>query len=274
MRLLIALITLCLSYPLLAAPRAVLPQRVISMSLCTDQLLLWLAETQQIAAVSHLAQDPLYSVYSDRAQKVTTHRADVETIVQLKPDMVLASRYERSQATRILQRLGFNVVIVDDPITVEQIGDQVLLVANLLEKQEIAQRALAEIKQQLELLQKNRIAKKELVVSLSANGYQQGRHSMHNQFMNRIGLKTVADQLQWESDGSLSIEQFVRLKPALLIRYNNEQGGSLAERWTQHPALKSHKTQQRIVDLNIAEWICVGPWTVAAALRLQHTLQQ
>ena len=41
--------------------------RIVSINLCTDQLLLLLAPRSRIASVSHLAANPLYSAYADRA---------------------------------------------------------------------------------------------------------------------------------------------------------------------------------------------------------------
>ncbi len=250
------------------------PQRVVSMSLCTDQLLLWLAEPEQVAAVSYLAHDPMYSHFAHKAKMVQPHRADVETIMSLQPDLVLASRFERSQATAMLQRLGVNVVVIDSPLNVDQMDDFILNVANAIGQRDKAQTELAEMQRRLQDLSRVTANRTMLAVSLSANGYQQGRDSLHNQLLHLAGLQTAADRLQWQFDGNLSLEQLVQLQPKVFLFNDSEQGFSLAERWARHPVLRALSAHTRLIELRTADWICPGPWTIDAAMRLQQELKQ
>ncbi|MEW8692284.1 MAG: hypothetical protein AB2535_14510, partial [Candidatus Thiodiazotropha endolucinida] len=43
------------------------PRRVVSVNLCSDQLLLMLADPQQVASVSYLSRDPDSSFVADAA---------------------------------------------------------------------------------------------------------------------------------------------------------------------------------------------------------------
>ena len=66
-----------------AAEDAVAPVRVVSQTVGSDELLLALAEPEQIAALSHIARDPAYSVVAAEAKKFPQiTQGDAETILK------------------------------------------------------------------------------------------------------------------------------------------------------------------------------------------------
>jgi len=69
------------------------PQRLVSICLQGDQLLLQLAPRERIAALSQFAADPDLSAHWEQARGIPVARDNAEGLVQLKPDLVLASIY-------------------------------------------------------------------------------------------------------------------------------------------------------------------------------------
>ena len=69
------------------------PQRIVSLSLCTDQILLQLVEKERIAAITFLGIDPIYSYEWQAAQGITTHSGLAESIIPLQPDLIIGSTY-------------------------------------------------------------------------------------------------------------------------------------------------------------------------------------
>ncbi|MES9971754.1 MAG: hypothetical protein ABW092_17100, partial [Candidatus Thiodiazotropha sp.] len=70
------------------------PQRVVSVNLCSDQLLLMLAEPQQVASVSYLSRDPDSSFVADQASRYPLNHARAEEIIRLQPDLVLVTPHD------------------------------------------------------------------------------------------------------------------------------------------------------------------------------------
>ena len=70
----------------LAAEAAV---RVVSLNLCTDELLLLLAPPAQIASITHLARDPRESVLWRQARRYPGNEGSLESIARLQPTLVL-----------------------------------------------------------------------------------------------------------------------------------------------------------------------------------------
>ena len=67
-----------------------MPQRIVSLNLCTDQLVLELVERPRIAMLSQLATDPLLSWRAAEARGVARFDGSVEAVMGLAPDLVLA----------------------------------------------------------------------------------------------------------------------------------------------------------------------------------------
>jgi iron complex transport system substrate-binding protein len=107
-RLLVLLLALAL--PLLAAR----PQRVVSQSVGTDELLLALADPGQIAALSHIGQDARFSpVAADAKRFPTLKDSDAESVLSFRPDLVLAASYTRPETLALLRRAGVRLLVME-----------------------------------------------------------------------------------------------------------------------------------------------------------------
>ena len=82
---------------------------VVSLNLCTDQFLLALAP-ERIAALSFLARDPTLSIFAEAARSYPWIRADAESVLGLKPDLVLAADWGAQATLAALERHGSQVV--------------------------------------------------------------------------------------------------------------------------------------------------------------------
>src|SRR5512141_903950 len=95
---------------LFAAP----PQRVVSQTVGTDELLLALADPSQIAALSNLAKDPAFSPVAKAAAGYPCLRtSDAESILKFRPDLVLIASYTRAETKALLQRTGVKLLVLD-----------------------------------------------------------------------------------------------------------------------------------------------------------------
>src|SRR5262249_10112326 len=82
----------CLAALILAAnPATSAPRRVVSTFLCTDEYVYRLVPRDHIAALSFEATDrsPVVSTIADAARGIRTIRPSAETVLTLKPDLVV-----------------------------------------------------------------------------------------------------------------------------------------------------------------------------------------
>ena len=78
------------------------PRRVVSFNLCADQLVVGLADSNQIAALSPYAQDRHLSVVAERARAFPTLDWSAEGTVAFGPDLVLVGPNDRRETRRML----------------------------------------------------------------------------------------------------------------------------------------------------------------------------
>ena len=89
-----------------SATRAEGPRRVASLNLCTDELLLALADPGQIVSVTHLAQDPAETPAWRQALRYSRNDGTLLSVAPLRPDLVITMGGGARDRLRIAGRLG------------------------------------------------------------------------------------------------------------------------------------------------------------------------
>ncbi|PWB63444.1 MAG: ABC transporter substrate-binding protein, partial [Bradyrhizobiaceae bacterium] len=117
---------------LLAAPAGAEPRRVVSFNLCADQLVLALADPEQIAGLSPYAADPALSIVADKAKPHRRLDWQSESTIALAPDLVLVGPNDRSVTRRMLAAQGLRVVEVALVSDLDAARSQILDLAALL----------------------------------------------------------------------------------------------------------------------------------------------
>lgn len=237
--------------------------RVVSLNLCTDELVLRLSDPGQVLSVTHLARDPLASNVAELAREVPVNRGLAEEVVPLKPDLVLAGAYTTRTATAVLRRLGFEVLELSDPQTLEEAYAQIRMVAKRLgvpERGEAMARQLQEALSRLPPVSGER----PTAVVLRPNGFTTGRGSLADELMEKAGLTNLAARLPTDRMGQLSLEEIVRAAPDLVV-VNAEEAAppSLADALLHHPVLAPLKGRTLALPLRL--WTCAGPELAEAA---------
>jgi len=90
------------------------PQRVVSLNLCTDQMLVLLAP-EKVAGLTPLARDPALSFVARQAATLPVVRPSAEAVLRLHPDLVLAAPFGAQATVAVLTALAVNVLRVGLP---------------------------------------------------------------------------------------------------------------------------------------------------------------
>ena len=86
------------------------PERIASINLCADQLVLRLADHSQIAGLSRNALDPQMSAEAARARGLHILKDSAEQLLVVQPDLVVGMPARRSAALQVLGADNFNTV--------------------------------------------------------------------------------------------------------------------------------------------------------------------
>lgn len=263
---------LCLCVSVQARATETLP-RVVSINLCADQMVLLLADPQQILALSRLSRDEAGSRLHEQAEQYPQVQPRAEDIVPLAPDVILTGPYTSRYTLSLLDELGLRVESLEIAESVEAMLRNMRRVGDVLHRQSQAEELIATLEQRLARIDE-RVAELDATrdahgieaaraAVYDANGYTVGPQSLRGEAMRRAGLHNVAADVGVETYGVLQLEDMIRLAPAALIEspYSPDtysRGQMLAE----HPALRQSGLDPMVVSVPSNETICAGPWLV------------
>ena len=173
--------------------------RVVSQSVGTDELLLALAEPEQIAALSHIARDAAFSAVAAEATKYPQLAlGDAESILRYSPTLVLAANYSRAELIAQVRRAGVRVLIFERYNTLEDSYDNLRLLGKELgpEAEKKAERIIAECQARVNVLaERLRGAKPVRVIAPSTYGVIPGTDSTFQDLCDHAAAENLAATL-------------------------------------------------------------------------------
>jgi iron complex transport system substrate-binding protein len=242
---------------------AEIPQRVVSMNLCTDQLAMMLAAPGQLLSVSHLASDPRGSAMADEAKSYPPNRGLAEEIYLMQPDLVLAGSFTSRATVAMLQRLGVRVEIFGPAYGLDEIPGQMLRMGEVLGQDAKATAMVARYKTDLAAFHEE-IRRNPRAAIYAANGYTQGDQSLSGQILLAAGFTNVAAEAGYGDGGIMPLEQLVMLAPEAVITSRPYPGDSRAEEVMTHPALIATQDEQARGTFSDRDWVCGTPFVLRA----------
>jgi iron complex transport system substrate-binding protein len=240
------------------------PRRVASFNVCADQLVIALADPDQIVALSPLARDPAISVVAEQAAKYPLLGRTAEAMVPLKPDLVLVGPWDRPLTQKLLHVLGFNIVTVplvnDVPKGVAQIRE----IAKLLGHPERGEALIAEIAAARKRLAAAPRPKSSSAMLVGNSGYTVGPDSLAAALMREAGL-TPPPGAPGGYGGYVPLEKLIMLRPDFLVMASIvETPDAQGALYLTHPAMRTLYPRQKRIVLPGRYTMCAGQSLVAA----------
>ncbi len=249
------------------------PQRVVSINLCADQLLLALGDRDRIAALSAMARDPDYSAAAEQAAGIAQVRGGAEDILTRGADLVLVGPYDNRYTRAVLAERGLRMEIVAPWTSLDQGKAQVREVAELLGRPERGEALVADIDAAIARLPRVRAGTDALEVS--RRGWVPGNAGLVHDVLRRMGFGDGATAAGLPSGGFVSLEKLVAGMPGVVVLDRDmpvaeDQGTA----WLRHPALLGALPEGRRLIVPPRLSICGGPSTPAMIDRLGEQVRR
>ncbi len=198
-----------------------LPQRIISMTLGTDELLLSLIDPGRIIAVTHYAVDPRISNVPKRAKAIPNliRKAGVEQAAALEPDLILVASYTSADVVKQLTEIGFPVVRLESFTSIDGIKENIRTVGQSVGASEKAEEVIAKMTHRLQNLaeQISDITNRPGVLSYSPGGWTAGSETSFHEMVVLAGGRNLAAEAGVKGHKKLSLETIVTLDPEIII---------------------------------------------------------
>lgn len=239
------------------------PARAASLNLCTDELLLLLADSRQIVSVTHLARKSSETAYWRAAHNHRSNDGSLLSVAPLKPDLVLTMGGGARDRALIAGRLGLRVLNLPYPRSFADIEASVKRVAAELGQRERGRQVLA----QLASLKRTASPTTMDTIWLGGGGRSMPARGLAAEWMSLAGLR----QRPLRGD-RVTLEQLLLTPPRVLLRSDYRQGEySGQQRWMEHPLARSTRAG-RTLTTDGRRWTCMGPSLVSEILRLRKAL--
>ena len=237
------------------------PQRIVSLGLCTDQVLLMLVDPSRIATVNRQAANPAVSYMANSVGNIPLNDATAEEIIPYQPDLMISTAFASPDAVRILKTLGYRVETLPLPTSVAGVREMLVLAGQWFGEQEKAQALIANMDRQIADAQaRNRDKPARSAIIYSPNGYTIGSKTIENDALQLAGYRNLAADMGISHFRQISLETLVTTKPEriLIDNYAYNQN-SLAYGYVNHPVVKHMIPQENRMYVPSRLRDCAGP---------------
>jgi len=251
------------------------PQKIVSLNLCTDQIVMMLVERRRIASISFLSRETNVSAMAAVAAKLPINYGKAEEVFMQQPDLVLVGSYTTRSTVALLRRLGRNVVEVPPASSFEGIYRNIAVIGKAVGETPKALQLIKRLKQQLAQIKLDEKARLPVAALYFANGYSSGANTLIDKVVRRAGLNTLGAKLGFSGTRKLSLEALIFARPDLLIVAPKDyQGEARAYEVFRHPAMAVLKDALPVTSIASALTICGTPHTVKAIKKLAQFRQR
>jgi iron complex transport system substrate-binding protein len=243
--------------------------RVASINTCTDQLLLALADPEQIVGLSPYSRDAARSWAAEAAKRYPKLSGEAEDVLILKPDIVVAGRFTKRATRELLKQKGLRVAEFDVVSSLDDARRQTAMMGELLGQRERAAAENARLDAAIVRAKASVSRRGVRVLALARRGWVSGGDSLTSSLLDAAGLFNAAGELGRKFGGFVTLEQIVAAKPDLLLvasdgHFAEDQG----QAFLLHPALEKLYPPEKRIVVPERLTVCGGPMLPDALDRL------
>lgn len=229
------------------------PQRIVSLSIATDEILMELVSPERIAALTYLAEDSGISNIEDKAKQVKTKiRVNAEAVIALQPDLVLVPSWHSPELAEALRAAGLSVYVFKSAENIAMVKENITDIAGIVGEPEKGAAVISEMDRTLEQVAAKVTAipeDKRQVAARYSNMGGSGSGSTFDDICQHAGVKNAAAMAGLDKNGTLTKEQVVQISPDFFLLptwdYTNKQNlDQFKEEVQNDPALQSVKAVQ------------------------------
>ncbi len=227
------------------APPIFPPQRIVSLSLTADEILLALLPPERIVALTHLADNATYSNVVAEAQAVS-HRvqANAEQVIALQPDLVVvsASAHTGGTAKSLLRQTGIPLFPLHWNESLSGIQQSIVEVGRAVGEEQKARTLVANMERRIGAV-RSRVADvyRPRVLYFAPDSFTAGKKTNIDEMIMIAGGRNVAALAGIEYFRKISHETLVMMNPEVILLSHDPQATAPKEvyQWLYaNPALQ------------------------------------
>ena len=249
--------------PLLLLPACALllgaapPRRVISLNLCADQIVLALADRDQIAGLTRNAADPEMSAAAAQARGLPILRTSIEQVIARNPDLLVGLPGQASAGYG-----GRRYPLLELPLaeSLSAIEASIRKAAPALGHPRRGEALIARMRADLAAIPRN--GRGRVAAYYQRRGFLTGTGTVIDELIRRAGLVNLGTKLGKPTLSQVSLEEMVAARPDfLIVETATDRVSDQGTEMLHHPALAGIPR----IAMPQGWTVCGGPAYVRAA---------
>ncbi|MBO8165384.1 MAG: ABC transporter substrate-binding protein [Brevibacillus sp.] len=197
------------------------PERIASVTLGTDEILLSLVEKSRLVAVTKYSTDPGISNVAGQTDDIEgkIESSNAEQIIALNPDLVFVASYTSQDVVKQLRDAGLTVFLFQTFDSIDQMKENIVTVGKAVGEEEKARQIVADMNERLDAVAKKveQIKDRPTVLSYTPDGYTGGLGTSNDDIITRAGGRNLAAEAGIEGWQVISLEKVVELNPDVIL---------------------------------------------------------
>ena len=238
------------------------PKRILGNSASIDTMLLGVVTADHLVGATEADRDPAISYIAedtkDIPMTIPLSGLSMELVTQARPDLVVASTYTKGEELTMYRNLGIPVVVIDGPRSIQQVKDDVRIIAAAVGEKERGENVICEMDRQLKEVDDTlgaRTDKKPVVYLVSQMTRYGGPGSMFHELLTRARLENAIEKAGGANGQAISPELIVKADPDMLFvstdRTSDTTGaGKYRDDFLANPAIAGMRAARHIVPVD------------------------
>ena len=229
------------------------PQRIVSQTLGTDEILLAICNPQRIVALSVLVDDPQYSNVTELAHHVTGRtNAGAEQILHFYPDMIFVASYSKAELVELLHMAHAPVFRFEHFDHIDDIKMNIRTIGYIIGEDDKAEALVQHMEHDIARARASipHDAPSLRVMLYGQGGYTGGAHTTFDDMVQAVGATNVAAAHGVTGFRKISSEQLIQWNPDVIITSVNRDAPDETRRQLLHDpavAVTTAGKHQRII---------------------------
>jgi iron complex transport system substrate-binding protein len=253
------------------------PQRIVSQTLGTDEILFAICPSSRIVGLSPLARDEAYSNVTKEARAIPAPAVgDAEQVLRLQPDIVFVASYSRAEVVEVLRTSHAPIFRFANFDRIEDIKTNVRLVGRAIGEDVAADALVADMDRRLaSLVARVKPGLRPRVLSYSTDGDTAGANTLFDDVIRAAGAVNVTAEQGVDGFARVSAEKVLQWNPDVIVAGAKPgQDQVIRESLLRNAAVAATRAARdgRIVTMPLREYEAASQYVVNAAETLSAAL--
>ena len=238
------------------------PRRILGTSSSINTMLLGVVEADRLVACFSADKDPAISYVSeetkDIALTIPLNGISMEVLTKAAPDLIIASSYTQPSELTMWRNLGYPVIQIDGPTSIEQVKRDIRIISAAAGEKERGEKVIAGMDSHLAeidtVLEKRTEPQPKALLVSQMTSYG-GPGSMYHELITRARVRNAIAEVGVSNKQLLARELIVKSDPDFFIvssdRPSDETGaGRFRNEFFANPAIQNMRAYGNVQVLN------------------------